>query len=128
MQANKTKRETRSEIENARVNETTKKSTGELRSEGKRLTSIGAGVITVMAITQLTSRGVTCGEAMEERERREKGEEHYKKTRSPEAIAEFLLLEEGEMSLVFIWGVYPLSVFHTQFLGQICIFFFLQTL
>jgi len=69
MQADKIKRETRSEIEKARVNGGVKRSTGKLRSEGKKRTSMGAGVMTVMAITQLTSRCVTCGVAMEERER-----------------------------------------------------------
>jgi len=118
MQANKRKQETRSEIENARVNEAAKRSTGELPSEGKKRTSMGAGVITVMAITQLTSRGrYLRGSNGRERKRdRERGEKRGKSTVRKRDHQKLLLCSycsKREKCLWFLFGgVYPLSVFH----------------
>lgn len=112
-QKNKTKsrkKKSRSKIGKSQSDWTTKQRSKSGKSRivryGRERTSMGAGVITVMAIIAIDLRAALL---IQKQWRREKDERERAlwcmKTRSPEAMYAIARDErQGEMSLVFIWG------------------------
>jgi len=101
-----------------------------LQSEGKKRTSMGAGVMTVMAITELTWRKQWKREKEKEKEERKGGRalwENEITRRSYCCVPIARDKREREKCLWFLFGGFThFRYFTPHFLGQFCIFFSLQ--